>query len=195
MDEKALFLKIWDREAPAMRKVIARIPQDRSDYRADPKARTAREIALAAWCAKRSCSPTDWKKACSNGSTCRRRAAWRRFSPPTIAIMTSLTRRLHALPAAQWERRVPFMFRGQGNHERNRLRKRLGLSPGCDSPSRAAVHLPAPDGIDRAVHLRPERRRVVVVDASRRVRRAADRGDAAIGVSNGTSGFGGEGVY
>ena len=45
MDEKALFLKIWDREAPAMRKVIARIPQDRSDYRADPKARTAREIA------------------------------------------------------------------------------------------------------------------------------------------------------
>jgi uncharacterized damage-inducible protein DinB len=45
MDEKALFLKFWEKEAPATRKVIARIPQERSDYRADPRARTAREIA------------------------------------------------------------------------------------------------------------------------------------------------------
>ena len=45
MDEKALFLKFWEKEAPATRKVISRIPQEQSDYRADPKARTAREIA------------------------------------------------------------------------------------------------------------------------------------------------------
>ncbi len=45
MDEKALFLTFWGKEAPATRKVISRIPQARSDYRADPKARTAREIA------------------------------------------------------------------------------------------------------------------------------------------------------
>ena len=45
MDEKALFLKFWEKEAPATRKVIARIPQAKSDYRADPKARNAREIA------------------------------------------------------------------------------------------------------------------------------------------------------
>ena len=45
MDEKALLLKFWDKEAPATRKVILRIPQARSDYRADPKARNAREIA------------------------------------------------------------------------------------------------------------------------------------------------------
>ena len=45
MDEKALFLKFWKREAPATRKVISRIPQERSDYRPDPKARNAREIA------------------------------------------------------------------------------------------------------------------------------------------------------
>src|SRR4051812_7736935 len=44
-DEKALFVKFWEKEAPAIRKVIARIPEARSDYRADPKARTAREIA------------------------------------------------------------------------------------------------------------------------------------------------------
>ena len=45
MDQKALFLKFWDKEAAATRKVIERIPQERSDYRADPKARTARDIA------------------------------------------------------------------------------------------------------------------------------------------------------
>src|SRR5262252_4377440 len=45
MDSKAFFISHWEKEAPATRKVIGRIPEDRSDYRADPKARTAREIA------------------------------------------------------------------------------------------------------------------------------------------------------
>jgi len=45
MDHKEFFLKHWQKEAPATRKVIGRIPEDRSDYRADPKARSAREIA------------------------------------------------------------------------------------------------------------------------------------------------------
>jgi len=45
MDQKALFLKFWEKEAPATRKVISRIPNERSDYRADPKARSARELA------------------------------------------------------------------------------------------------------------------------------------------------------
>lgn len=45
MDEKALFLKFWEREAPATRKVISRIPEEKSDYRPEPKARTARDIA------------------------------------------------------------------------------------------------------------------------------------------------------
>src|SRR5436189_935721 len=44
MDEKALFLKFWEKEAPATRKVISRIPEG-SQYRPDPKSRTAREIA------------------------------------------------------------------------------------------------------------------------------------------------------
>ncbi len=34
-----------DNATAATRKVIARIPQAKSDYRADPKARNAREIA------------------------------------------------------------------------------------------------------------------------------------------------------
>ena len=45
MDEKALFLKFWEKEAPATRKVLSRIPQEKSDYKPDPKSRTAREIA------------------------------------------------------------------------------------------------------------------------------------------------------
>ena len=44
MDQKALFLKFWDKEAPATRKVISRIPEG-STYRPDPKSRTAGEIA------------------------------------------------------------------------------------------------------------------------------------------------------
>ena len=45
MDEKSLLIKFWEKEAPATRKVISRIPQETSDYKADPKARSAREIA------------------------------------------------------------------------------------------------------------------------------------------------------
>src|SRR5262245_12378679 len=45
MDEKALYIKFWEREAPVTRKVISRIPQETSDYRPEPKSRTAREIA------------------------------------------------------------------------------------------------------------------------------------------------------
>src|SRR4249919_3799001 len=44
MDDKALFLQFWDKESAATRKVISRIPEG-SDYRPDPKSRTAREIA------------------------------------------------------------------------------------------------------------------------------------------------------
>ena len=44
MDQKALFLKLWEKEAPATRKVLSRIPDD-STYRPDAKSRTAKEIA------------------------------------------------------------------------------------------------------------------------------------------------------
>ncbi|MBP1636393.1 MAG: DinB family protein, partial [Acidobacteria bacterium] len=44
MDQKTLFMTYWKKEAPATRKVLSRIPEG-SDYRPDPKSRTAREIA------------------------------------------------------------------------------------------------------------------------------------------------------
>lgn len=45
MNQKSLYLEFWKHEAGATRKVISRIPQEKSDYRPDPKSRTAREIA------------------------------------------------------------------------------------------------------------------------------------------------------
>ena len=44
MDEKALFTKFWVNESRTTSKVLSRIPEG-SDYRPDPKSRTAKEIA------------------------------------------------------------------------------------------------------------------------------------------------------
>lgn len=44
MTEKQLFTKFWSTETKTTRKVLSRIP-DGSEYRPDPKARTAQEIA------------------------------------------------------------------------------------------------------------------------------------------------------
>jgi uncharacterized damage-inducible protein DinB len=44
MDEKALFTKFWTNESRTTRTVLSRIPES-SDYRPDPKSRTAQEIA------------------------------------------------------------------------------------------------------------------------------------------------------
>jgi hypothetical protein len=44
VDEKSLFAEFWSKESKTTSKVLARIPED-SDYRPDPKSRTAREIA------------------------------------------------------------------------------------------------------------------------------------------------------
>ena len=49
MDEKSLFTKFWTDESKTTRKVLARIPEG-SDYRPDPKSRTAQEIAWQIVC-------------------------------------------------------------------------------------------------------------------------------------------------
>jgi uncharacterized damage-inducible protein DinB len=112
MDERMLFLKFWEKEAPAMRKVIARIPQERSDYRSDPKARNAREIA---WLLVRE------EILLCNGLE-KGVLEWEEVpTPATVAEIIetydrhhdAITKRLHALPAAKWEQVVPFTFNGQ----------------------------------------------------------------------------------
>ena len=52
MDEKALFTKFWTDESQTTHKVLSRIP-DGSDYRPDPKSRTAKEIAWQILCEER----------------------------------------------------------------------------------------------------------------------------------------------
>ena len=49
MDEKTLFTKLWTDESKTTRKVFARIPEG-SDYRPDPKSRTAQQIAWQVVC-------------------------------------------------------------------------------------------------------------------------------------------------
>lgn len=112
MDEKALFLKFWEKEAPATRKVISRIPQDRSDYRADPKARNAREIA---WLMVR--EEILLAEGLEKGVI-----AW--VELPTPATVKEIletydrhhdeaTRKLRAVEPAGWQKQVPFTFGGQ----------------------------------------------------------------------------------
>jgi uncharacterized damage-inducible protein DinB len=112
MDEKALILQFWKKEATATRKVISRIPQDRSDYRADPKARNAREIA---WLI------VSEEIALADGLE---KGAFEWVDTPTPGTVEEIvgtydrnhddvTARLERLSAASWERSVPFMFGGQ----------------------------------------------------------------------------------
>ena len=49
VNEKALFTDFWVKESKTTRNVISRIPED-SDYRPDPKSRTAKEIAWQIVC-------------------------------------------------------------------------------------------------------------------------------------------------
>ncbi len=111
MDQKALFLKYWDKEAPATRKVLSRIPEG-SDYRPDPKSRTAREIA---WLIVRE------EIALGNGME---KGAFEWAEVPAPATMKEIlaaydqhhddvTRRLNAADAARWEGKVPFVYEGQ----------------------------------------------------------------------------------
>ena len=111
MDEKSLFLQFWEKEGPATRKVISRIPQEKSNYRADPKARTAREIA---WLLVREeillCSGLEkglleWEDVPTPATVAEILATYDRHHD-------AITKRLHALPVPRWEQVVPFMFQG-----------------------------------------------------------------------------------
>src|SRR5687767_15468091 len=101
MDEKSLFTQFWTNESKTTRKVLSRIPEG-SDYRPDPKSRTAREIAWqivaeekmiiealergsAEWAP--GATPATMKEVCE---------AYDRQSADII-------RRLESLPAARWE--------------------------------------------------------------------------------------------
>ena len=101
MDERALFTRFWENESKTTRKVIARIPEG-SDYRPDPKSRTAIEIAWQIVCEEKMIID-----ALENG-----KAEWQ--PPPAPATIKELVdtyesqsanivRRFKALPSERWE--------------------------------------------------------------------------------------------
>jgi len=111
MDEKALFLKFWEKEGAATRKVISRIPEE-SSYRPDEKSRTAREIA---WLIVR--EEIVLAQGLEKGAL-----EWEEIPPPaTIKEILdaydhhhlNLVNRFQAIEPSRWERKVPFMFGGQ----------------------------------------------------------------------------------
>jgi uncharacterized damage-inducible protein DinB len=106
MDERELFIDFWTNEAKTTRKVLARIPEG-SDYRPDPKSRTAHEIAWQIVCEERMIV-----EALESG-----RAAW--APPPAPATMADvltfydeqsagMARRWRDLPAARWNGTLDF---------------------------------------------------------------------------------------
>ena len=111
MDQRSLLLSFWEKEAPATRKVISRIPEG-STYRPDPKSRKASEIA---WLIVR--EETVLIEGLEKG-----RLAWEELPQPSTmkAILdeydrlhTNLAQRFQALDVAAWERQVAFMFGDQ----------------------------------------------------------------------------------
>lgn len=112
MDHKEFFLKHWEQEAAATRKVISRIPEDRCDYRADPKARTAREIAwlivreeavLADGLEK---GVVEWAEVAAPAKVSEVVAEYERRHD-------AVTKKLRAVAGPRWEAEVPFLFNGQ----------------------------------------------------------------------------------
>jgi uncharacterized damage-inducible protein DinB len=121
VDEKALFMKFWEREAPATRKVISRIPQATSDYKPEPKSKTAREIAwqlvmeekvLAEGLEK---GTLEWQDLTTPANVDEILSTYDQFHD-------DLTKRLHALDASAWEKELRFVYgdyeisRGTGFH-------------------------------------------------------------------------------
>ena len=106
MDEKALFTDFWINESATTRKVFDRIPEE-SDYRPDPKSRTAKEIAWQIYCEERMIID-----ALESGA-----AEW--APPPVPSTMkevaeayekqsAALAERWKALPAERWAGTLEF---------------------------------------------------------------------------------------
>jgi uncharacterized damage-inducible protein DinB len=106
MDERSLFTTFWTNESKTTRNVLARIPEG-SDYRPDPKSRTAQEIAWQIVCEEQMLI-----EALESG-----KATW--APPPSPATMkevleayernsAAMEARLTALPSERWDGMLDF---------------------------------------------------------------------------------------
>jgi uncharacterized damage-inducible protein DinB len=106
MDERALFTKFWEHEAKTTRKVFERIPEG-SDYRPDPKSRTASEIAWQIACEEKmiiealETGKVEWNPAPAPKTMKELVAVYGKQSDDII-------KRWKALPAARWDGKLEF---------------------------------------------------------------------------------------
>ena len=110
MDERALFTKFWEDESTTTGKVISRIPEG-SDYRPDPKSRTAREIAWQIVCEEKmlidalETGKAEWQPSPAPESMKEMHGIYEKQS-------ADIVKRLKDLPAARWSGTLEF-FGGQ----------------------------------------------------------------------------------
>jgi len=106
VDEKTLFIGFWTHESKTTRNVLARIPEG-SDYRPDPKSRTAKEIAWQIVCEEKMII-----EALESG-----KAEWAPGPLPATAKevleayeqqSAAMEQRWKALPAAKWDGPLEF---------------------------------------------------------------------------------------
>ena len=106
MNDKSLFMNFWTKESTTTHKVLARIPEG-SDYRPDPKSRTAREIAWQIVCEEKMLI-----EALENG-----KAEWAPPPLPTtmkevldayVQQSAGMEKRWKGLPDARWDGELEF---------------------------------------------------------------------------------------
>ena len=172
MDEKSLFTEFWIKESKTTRNVLARIP-DGSDYRPDPKSRTAQEIAWQIVCEEKMIID-----ALESG-----KAAW--APPPLPAAMKEV---LEAYE--QPERRDGRALAGiAGRAVDGELEffgsSASGVADGVElplrhrPPPRPDYDLPAADGVEGAADLRAERRRTVDITHKKKKKKKKKAGDVS----------------
>lgn len=106
MEEKLLFSRFWENESKTTSKVLSRIP-DGSDYRPDPKSRTAQEIAWQIVCEEKMLID-----ALDSGTATWTPApmppAMRDVSAAYEAQSADIVRRLSALADTKWKGNLEF---------------------------------------------------------------------------------------
>ena len=109
MDEKALYTKFWTNEAKTTRNVLSRIPEG-SDYRPDPRSRTAQEIAWQIVGEEKlivealEAGKAEWAPGAMPSTMKEIAATYEQQS-------ADIVKRLHALPDDRWNGEVEFFGR------------------------------------------------------------------------------------
>jgi uncharacterized damage-inducible protein DinB len=115
MDEKALFTNFWTKESRTTRNVIARIPES-SEYRPDPRSRTAKEIAWQVVCEEKmiiealETGKAEWAPAPAPATMKEVLDAYERQS-------AELPQRWNALPAEKWNGTLKFFGQQRSSSE------------------------------------------------------------------------------